>query len=165
MVNLDSITWGGSGIERCLYEFIIENIPAGSTMVELGGGNVSTRVFSEVYDLYTIEHNAKWINIFPKSTYIYAPIDSSGWYKRSVLDGKLPKNVDFLFVDGPSGSDIEWMRDGLLNHLDLFDGCDKILFHDTFREDDLNLATKVASELSMTMEANTVGDYWAFLTR
>ena len=165
MVNLDSITWGGSGIERCLYEFIIENIPAGSTMVELGGGNVSTRVFSEVYDLYTIEHNAQWINIFPKSTYVYAPIDSqTRWYKRGMVEKKLPKKIDFLFVDGPSGGG-ELMRDGLLNHLELFKDCDKILFHDTFREPDLNLATKVASELSMNMETNTVGDYWAFLTR
>lgn len=164
MVELDKVKWGGSGIERCLYEFVVKNLKEGSTMVEFGGGEVSTRVFSDIYNLYTVEHNSQWINIYEKSNYIYAPIDSELWYKRSILESKLPSKIDFLFVDGPSGEG-EWMRDGLLNHLDLFKDCDKILFHDTFREQDLSLASKVASKLSMNMDTNTVGDHWAYLTR
>ncbi len=78
-----NINWGGSGIEKCLYDFIVNKFPKGSKMLELGGGNVSTKVFSTHFNLTTIEEDPKWINIF-SSRYILAGI-KNGWYDSGVL--------------------------------------------------------------------------------
>jgi hypothetical protein len=42
---LSNIKWGGSGIERELYLFVVDLLEDGDTIVELGSGNVSTLVF------------------------------------------------------------------------------------------------------------------------
>ena len=131
------MNWGGSGIEKCLFDFICDLIPSGSKVVELGSGEVSTRALSEVYDLYSIEQDEKWM-ILPNVNYIHAPL-VDGWFDRSKI--KLPVNYKLVLVDAPSGTG---NRSGLLNNLDLFDMRSSFIFHDTDRDEERKLAEKFA---------------------
>lgn len=156
--------WGGSGIEKVVYEFILKKIPAGSTIVEFGGGNVSTRVLGERYKLYTIEHDTAWLNHIDYTTYIPAPI-KDGWYDRKFLKGKLPTDIKMILVDGPSGHGM-WCRDGLLKNLDLFGDLRGTLFllHDTWREGERKLARQLASAIgceAVFYEEGEPKDYWS----
>jgi len=71
-VNYES--FGGWAISKELFEWILENLPKGSTILELGSG----------------------------SNYIYAPL-IDGWYDVEILKNELPKHYDLLLVDGPVG--------------------------------------------------------------
>jgi hypothetical protein len=45
--------FGGSGITEELFDWIVANVPQGSTMLELGAGHVSTKFLSQRYNLYS----------------------------------------------------------------------------------------------------------------
>jgi hypothetical protein len=139
--------WGGSGIEQCTFKYISEKIPAGSTMLEIGAGLVSTKVFSEIYNLYSIEQNHVYMNTF-NSKYIYAPIKNN-WYDVEVLRNELPKKYDIVFVDGPTEVEKKpvnglGIRIGILKHLDLFDLSCPWIFHDSNREHEIFLVEEFA---------------------
>ena len=169
MSIVDNMRWGGSGIEKVVYDFIIQHVPAGSTIVEFGGGQCSTRVLGESYNLYTIEHNDGWLNHKKYTTYIHAPIDGD-WYDRKHIEGKLPTDIKMIFIDGPS-DDCNggfWLRPGLLKNLDLFGDLENIMFllHDTWREADKDLANELASALNREVvfyEEGDPKDYWAII--
>lgn len=166
MSIVDNMNWGGSGIEKVVYDFILQHVPTGSTIVEFGGGDCSTRVLGENYNLYTIEHDNRWLNHIKYTTYIHAPIDGE-WYDRDCLEGKLPTDIKMIFIDGPSGGGF-WLRPGLLKNLDLFGDLENTMFllHDTWREPDKNLASELAAALDREVvfyEEGTPKDYWAFI--
>ena len=73
------VNWGGSGIEKEVYDWIISNIPIGSNIIELGAGHVSTNVLRHDYKLTSIEHNPEFVNIYDKVNYILTPIKND-WY-------------------------------------------------------------------------------------
>ena len=100
---IDEIPWGGASMEKVVYDFILKKVAPGSTVVELGGGECSTRSLGQKYNLYTIEHDNKWLNYADYTTYIHAPI-SDGWYDRASLKDKLPTDIKMVLVDGPSGT-------------------------------------------------------------
>jgi len=158
---LESVVWGGSGFERCVYDFIVENVKEGSTVVEFGSGNVSTRVLGNKYKLFSVEHDGKWLSYPEYTTYIHAPI-KDGWYDTQILEKKLPPQIDFLLVDGPSGAGFNH-RDGLMQNLNIIKNCKQILFHDTWRPMETQLAKEVAKKLHKKIEFFTHGDYWAYL--
>lgn len=166
MSIVDNMNWGGSGIERVVYDFISKHIPAGETIVEFGGGECSTRVLGESYKLYTIEHDDNWLKHTGYTTYIHAPIDGD-WYDRGCIEGKLPTDIKMIFIDGPSGGGL-WLRPGLLKNLDLFGDLENTMFllHDTWREPDKNLASELAAVLNREVifyEEGNPKDYWAFI--
>ena len=150
--------WGGSGIEKALFDWIAKNLVAESTIVELGSGEVSTRYMSEHYNLYSIEQNKEYINKY-NATYIYAPI-KNGWYDIDIIRKSLPEKYDLIFVDGPSGSG---NRMGFADNLDLFDTEVPIVFHDTYRDDEIELANRVSKRLCKQITFYTKGDYWALV--
>jgi hypothetical protein len=160
----ENIVWGGSGIEKVVYDFILNNVTLGSIVVELGGGNVSTRMLGEKYNLYTIEHDINWLHKVKCTTYIYACIKDR-WYNRDSLK-KLPKNIELLFVDGPSDANFNG-REGILKNYDLFPNCSKFLFHDTWRPKESQVAKELAKILNKNVIFYNEGnppDYWAFLS-
>lgn len=139
--------WGGSGIEQCTFKYISENIPVGSTMLEIGAGLVSTKVFSEIYNLFTVEQNKDYLNNF-NATYIYAPIKND-WYDVDVLKKELPKKYDVVFVDGPAEvhdktKNVIGIRKNLLKYLELFDLSCIWIFHDSNRENEKFLIEEFA---------------------
>lgn len=153
-----NVNWGGSGIEKCLYDFIVNKFPKGSKMLELGGGNVSTKVFSTYFDLTTIEEDPKWINVF-KSKYILANI-KNGWYDSDVLKSELKNDYDVIFVDGPKG---EGNRVGLLKNLDLFNNNAVWIFHDTYRDSEKKLSSEIAKALNKKIVFYNECDYWCVI--
>ena len=156
---LDSIKWGGSGIERETFEFIFKTIKPGSKILELGSGFCSTKVLSMVYDLHTVEENGTFVNYYKDAKYIHAPLQNN-WYNREILQSKLPNDYTFVFVDGPAG---EEKRLGMLNNLDLFK-CDvSYLVHDTYRVCDRKLAEELALRLNKQVKFHTGKDNFAYI--
>jgi hypothetical protein len=154
---LEDITFGGSGMEKVVFDFIESNIPHGSVIVELGSGDVSTRFLSQKYSLYSVEQDERWLNKY-NSNYFYAPI-RNGWYSPEPLSS-LPKKFDLLIIDGPAG---QGNRNGILSNLHLIDNHAKILIHDTNRKDEKDLAINLASVLNKGVSFFTHGDFWAFI--
>jgi len=135
--------FGGSGITEELFDWIVANVPQGSTMLELGAGHVSTKFLSQRYKLYSVEDKAEFLNIYP-STYIYAPIDTNkNWYYRKALEEDLPKEYDCILVDGPTGEGNRW---GFLENLDLFRQDVPIIVDDTWRRAEKDLLLEVAKK-------------------
>ena len=139
----------GKGFNCCneLIEWIKENIPKGSTILELGSGKGSTQHLCDDYDLYSIEHEKKWLNKF-NSTYIYAPI-KDGFYDKDILKKKLPKEYVLILIDGPprkiDGKKIG--RKGFGENLDLFNTDCIIIFDDSDRGRERKLVTSVIEQL------------------
>lgn len=137
--------FGGSGLTREAFNWIAANIPAGSFVVETGSGHVSTNYLSRRYWLASIEHDLRFVNIYP-SHYIYAPL-RDGWYDPDwIRDGLVHsrfrgREVALLIVDGPIGSE---PRAGILRHPDLFTFRSPMLIDDTGRETERAVALEIA---------------------
>lgn len=139
-----SADFGGSGITRELYDWILANIPQGSCILELGSGSVSTQHLSKHYRMVSVEDNAGFVGKF-ESHYIHAP-NIGGWYDVSVLRRELSK-VDpyrLLLVDGPSGS---ISRMGLMGNLSLFNLDAVIIIDDTWRPVEKQMAAMLSQML------------------
>lgn len=100
--QLCRLEFGGMGISKLMYDKILELIPNGSNILELGSGDVSTRLLSRHYNMFSIENNIDFIGKY-QSKYIHAPL-ASGWYDINAIKDKLPKHYELLLIDGPRGS-------------------------------------------------------------
>ena len=153
---------GGSGIEKVTFDYVSNKIAHGSIFVELGAGIVSSRAFSKIFNLHSVEQSQEYCGIYTDVKYIHAPI-KNGWYDVDVLKSELPKNISGIFVDGPAGSG---NRQGLLDNLDLFDlSSDAMLiFHDTYHDEERKLAVNIANKLGLSIKEYTNGDYYAVVS-
>ena len=79
---------GGWSVTQGLVDAMLREVPSG-TLLELGSG-LGTGVLSKHYQVYSVEHDEKWLGVFD-TKYIFAPIVRS-WYDVSVLSRELPKN-------------------------------------------------------------------------
>ncbi len=157
--DLENHIWGGSGIEKCLFDFILKEFKEGSTIIELGAGYCSTKAFSNYYNTYSIDENIQYINLFPNVNYLHAP-KKNDWYDRDLVKNFIPSEYSLVFVDGPSG---EGNRNGLIKNIDLFKSNVSFIFHDTYRESEKNLAITIANNLNREVEFYTEGDYWGYI--
>lgn len=153
---MNDIIWGGSGIEQCLYEYVINTFKKKSTMIEFGSGLVSTKVFSDYFNLFSIDDNVKYINKF-NCNYILASI-KDGWYDADIVFKNIPKVYDVVFIDGPSGTN---NRNGILEHVDKFSVDATYIFHDTYRHAEKELCKKFADKIGKKIKFFEVGDYWS----
>lgn len=143
--NLD-----GWAIPREAFEWIYENLPHGSTILELGSGN-GTKELVKYYNVVSIEENEKWVDVVPESKYIYAPLmrypyvnnHSCCWYDESCLL-ELPDNYDLLIIDGPVGNN----RGNFIHFMDYFKKDVPYVIDDTNRGGDKEMALKVAEKLN-----------------
>lgn len=135
------LKYGGSGITETAFRWIKEHIPAGSSVLELGSGDVSTRVLCERYRVTSVEDNPDFMNRY-MSHYIYAPL-VDGWYDPAVLRSQLPEDYVFLLVDGPTGSAA---RCGFQKHFGLFKHNVPIMIDDTWREPEKQMAVALAAK-------------------
>jgi len=141
-VNYES--FGGWAISKELFEWILENLPKGSTILELGSGN-GTKELVKYYNVYSIEHDEKWLGLVPESNYIYAPL-IDGWYDVEILKNELPIHYDLLLIDGPVGEN----RVNIINHYDMFKQNIPIIIDDTNRENDKNMSIFLSEKLNKT---------------
>lgn len=129
------VNFGGSGMTRECYDWIVDNIPKGETILELGAGIVSTDVLSKEWKLYSVEDNEEYMNVYEKANYIYAP-KVNGWYDVDALRHGLPKEYSLIIVDGPHGNRL----DGLVDNIDLFNIKDiPIIIDDTYRPSEFKI--------------------------
>ncbi len=147
--------FGGWAIDKECYNYICDVVQEGETIVELGTG-YSTRMLSENFNVFTIEHNKEFLDRYKgtidKGNYpvhfILAPLTNIGgdkvWYNPEILKAKLPKKSALVLVDGPCGA-ID--RRGFLNYVHLFQNTKVIVFDDVDREMDLETMKSVAKKL------------------
>lgn len=128
---------GGWAIDPEVYEFILKNLPEGSTILELGSG-IGTSILAKRYTMYSIEHDLKFVGRY-RSNYIYAPIHD-GWYNVELIQQKLPEKYDMILVDGPPA---EIGRIGFWKNADLFNLDCLIVFDDTNRPKDKEVFDKI----------------------
>lgn len=92
---------------RTFHDWILKNLPEGSTMLEFGSGPGTSR-FVEKFKVYSIEHDIKYLGKEPRSTYVHAPItlleNGVRWYDKEIVL-KFVENLeyDLILVDGPTG--------------------------------------------------------------
>jgi len=139
-------SFGDSSISKELYDYILANLPKGSTILELGSG-WATDQLAKYYTLYSIEHDKKWINTYA-SNYIYAPL-KNGWYDTSCIEENLPKQYDLILVDGPVGSTA---RKGFLDNIFLFNTDAIIIIDDLDRPNEFEMIHILAEMLDREIE-------------
>lgn len=123
----------GWSIDAECIEFLIANLPKGSTILELGSGE-GTAELAKHFNMISIEHNAKYVGMYD-STYIHAPLVGK-WYNVEVLAEELPKHkYDAILIDGPPGI-FEDSRHGFYRNLDLFNTDAMLVFDDMQRKGD-----------------------------
>ena len=138
----------GKGFLMCneIHEWVNDNLPNGSTILELGSGKGTARLV-ENYTVYSIEHSKKWLNRYG-SNYIYAPI-KNGWYDISAIKKGMPSHYDLLIVDGPPRK-IDGHKIGrrhLFDHLDLFNTNVPIIVDDSDRGREMKLLKDMVKKL------------------
>lgn len=147
---VDDIKWGGWAIDKKLYRYIREILPEGSTILELGSGEV-TDVLAKHYTMYSVEHDEEWVDKY-NSTYLYVSLKDhkaiknhqhTRWYDASVLKPKLKGiKYDLLLIDGPPIT-----RSGFFKYMSLFDSNVIWVFDDSDRRSDLAVVKSVAARL------------------
>ena len=142
---------GGWALPDKAFQWIEENIPFGSNIVELGSGHGSARL-SQNYQLWSIEHDEAWLGI-SSGTYIHAEIvpfsinDQKGeWYNPEKFNNSLPEKYALLIIDGPPSA---IGRNGILAHQELFNWDCHILVDDTHRPEDKLIAEQLSLQKSL----------------
>ena len=89
---------GGWAIGEKLFTWIMDNVPQGSKILEMGSG-IGSHLLGKHYDMHCVEHDTRWLNKYDNITYYHAPLENR-WYKRDIVE-ELPKDYDVLLIDGP----------------------------------------------------------------
>lgn len=126
-----------------MYRWIIENLPAGSHILELGSGDASTNHLSKHYRMTSVEDKQEFLNRY-QSRYIYAPL-VNGWYDLAILQTQLPRDYDLLLVDGPTGSEA---RSQFYPNRALFKTNVPIIIDDTWRPAEKTMALNLTAEFN-----------------
>ena len=133
-MSKDKTNLGGWAIGEAVYNWIVENIPAGSIIIELGSGSGSHEL-GKLYRIFCVEHDLKYVGLYDNINYIYAPI-LDGWYDPQFI-ALLPNSAALLIIDAPPAV---IGRGGFLKYSDLFNTDIPILVDDTNRAEELQLA-------------------------
>lgn len=137
-LEMSDFNWGGSGMVRECAEWITDNIPFGDKVLEVGAGAVSTKFLSQHWEVYSIEQDSAWVNIYENVNYTHAPLVNS-WYDLECLES-LPSKYSLLLIDGPVGGD----RSKIIENLNLFDIEDTfIIVDDTYRSTERGIVTSL----------------------
>jgi hypothetical protein len=137
-------------ITKRLYDWICDNLPAGSTILELGSG-YGTGELAKHYTMYSVEHNEEYLDKYD-STYLHVPLKEHKplanhtetlWYDAEILRYMLWNcKYDLLLIDGPPQT-----RSGFYKYMKLFDESKIWVFDDMHREIDRKVVVSVASRL------------------
>jgi len=109
------MTLGGWAITQQCFDWILDNVPSGSKVLEFGSG-MGTGELVKHFDMTSIEQDSFWMNGFSGSRYIHAPIVDD-WYSWEALEnGDLENDYVLIIVDGPSKRMRKGMQDFYLAH-------------------------------------------------
>lgn len=84
--------FGGSSIEKELFDYIQSIIKPREIVLELGGGDGSTIALGSIFKLYTVEQDLKWMKYPELTNYIHCPLKGF-WYDTSNLIKQIPKKL------------------------------------------------------------------------
>lgn len=136
------------------FEWIEENIPYGSKILEFGSGKGSNRL-STNYCLYSVEHDPLWISKFD-TNYIYAPIrffaDTAegkgiGWYDADIINANLPDGeFSLIIIDGPPKA---IGRRGIMNHVSILNRTNHVLIDDLQRDEEFELSQEISRVIGL----------------
>ena len=134
-------------IHNIIVKHINTLLPSG-TILELGSGQ-GTQKLTKTHNVYSVEHDKKFLNKVETTNYIHAPLKEclvNGFTHTQWYDLKtLPEKYDLVLVDGPPGN---IGRSGLLNHLNMFRKDVPFIFNDAHRDSELKIIKKVSLELN-----------------
>ncbi|WP_439482822.1 glycosyltransferase family 2 protein [Cyclobacterium plantarum] len=138
---------GGWSIEKKMIACINEILVPGSKLLEFGTGK-GTEALLHNYQVTSIEHDTQFcISLSKEHQCMLAPIEGE-WYSPEEVKSVLSRiNFDLILVDGPPGT----LRQGILNHLELFKGIKSVfVFDDMDRELDRKTMITFCKELCLT---------------
>lgn len=142
-----NVTFEGAGIPKEMFEWILSQIPKNSNILEFGAGYTSTKALSSNFNLYSVEHDPKFLGLYD-SNYIHAQIDPEyGWYNAKSLEVVSQISPKLVLIDGPPGTG---KRFGILKNLDLIRSAEYIVVDDTNRPSERLLVELLAEQLGMT---------------
>lgn len=130
-------------LSKHAFDWIYENYPVGSTILELGSGFGSIAL-SLNYNIYSVEQDKNWIGLSNRVNYILAPL-KDGFYDIDILKSSLPSKYDLLILDGPTKG--SGGRTGFIKNMELFNLDCPILIDDVHREDEMKIAEYVSNKL------------------
>ncbi len=151
--------------------WIVANFPEGDTILELGSGAGSAHL-AETFNVYSVEHDEKWLDEYEKVNYLYAPIkkhkpvkkfDKCEWYDWKILESQIKDlDYDLIISDGPPN---HIGRVGFLKYIDHFPKKTPILFDDMHRLRDLKIARKIAAKWKepLVLRGLDESKHWATL--
>jgi len=161
-------TFGGSGIEKTVFDWIVKALPENATVLELGMGASSTVNLASKFRLYSVEDQYKFYDQYRKYSYkaFHAPL-KDGWYDLEVIK-QIPKDYDLILIDGPNEEKpttglADSTRGRFCRHLDLFNTDSILVFHDTKPtwKAERELAIETARLLNLPITFFEEGDSWA----
>jgi len=113
-------------------EFIVNNLPKGSKILEFGSGLGSMMLYARGFELLSIEENAYYMN-FCHLNYCLAEIKDEWYDAETVKDRIKGETFDAMIIDGPA----EGKRSKILDHNFIdFDMPKFIIVDDIDREKD-----------------------------
>jgi len=142
-INFNNLDGWAISVE--CYDWILDNIPEGETIVEFGSGS-GTMELCRYHKVYPIPHQERFTRLAPKANYILADI-VDGWYDPEVVFNNLPDEYSLIIVDGPPNLDQVKTRNNIEKYWDRLNTSVPIIMDDTHREDEYDFAIRTAELL------------------
>jgi hypothetical protein len=131
---------GGWAIEKSVLDWLLNNIPKGSTVLEFGAGS-GTIELAKFYDVISVEHNPNFCNLTDRAKYVLSPLEY-GWYRHDLIDkAVVDKEIKAVIIDGPPGAG---NRSGVLNYIHRLRKA-SIIIDDTNRAPEAELSRSISS--------------------
>jgi len=121
---------GGVCLSSRFLDFVYNNIPEGSTILEFGSGT-STGKLVDRYTVFSIEENESYVGLH-HDNYLHAEIVDDWYNKKKVIDFISDLQYDAIIVDGPAHG----LRKGILDILEYMNLNVPIFIDDLERADD-----------------------------
>jgi len=135
----------GMSLGPVAMQWILNHIPLGSDIVELGSG-LGTEILSYGYEMWSIEHNKAFLYKAKNATYIYAPLQADKWYDPRPIVASMPFGYKLLIIDGPR------IRERLLDHFNMFAVEIPWLIDDVENPVNLDMAQQIATDQGRTLD-------------
>jgi hypothetical protein len=111
--DIDYTNLNGWSISSEMFNWILNNIEEGSTVLEFGAGK-STIELAKRYKVISIEQDIRWAHLTKDATYYVSPIIENWYDTKIVMKAVLGRHIKLVIIDGPSGTG---NRKGLIKFL------------------------------------------------
>lgn len=101
--KLNAVIPKNMALSNEVIEFIKENLPKDSTILEFGSGR-GTEILSKTFNMLSVEENLDWVDRYD-SEYLHAEIKED-WYDIEKVNNFIKdKSYDLVLIDGPADGD------------------------------------------------------------